>query len=100
MRLGNGGLGRLPISGNACNSKTGSNGYGGIVAVIATFDDEVKELGALGVDTAFNLYSEAGAGFAHHVSNFFSQQRPRTCQNAAPGNRAFGKILSCASERY
>ena len=52
------------------------HGYGGIVGAIAAFDDEVRELRALGVDTVFNLYSEAGAGFADHVSNFFSQQRP------------------------
>ena len=50
--------------------------YEGVVAAIATFDDEVKELRALGVDTAFNLYSEAGAGFADHVYNAFTHQRP------------------------
>ena len=50
--------------------------YEGVVAAIAKFDDEVKELRALGVDTAFNLYSEAGAGFADHVYNAFTHQRP------------------------
>ena len=50
--------------------------YEGVVAAIAKFDDEVKELRALGVDTAFNLYSEAGAGFADHVCNAFTHQRP------------------------
>jgi glutathione-regulated potassium-efflux system ancillary protein KefC len=49
--------------------------FEGVVAAIAKFDDEVKELRALGVDTAFNLYSEAGAGFADHVCNVFTQQR-------------------------
>jgi glutathione-regulated potassium-efflux system ancillary protein KefC len=52
------------------------HGYQGIVAAIANFDDEVRELRALGVDTAFNLYSEAGAGFADHVCDVFSQGRP------------------------
>jgi glutathione-regulated potassium-efflux system ancillary protein KefC len=52
------------------------HGYEGVVAAIAQFDDEVKELRALGVDTAFNLYSEAGAGFADHVCNVFIQRRP------------------------
>jgi glutathione-regulated potassium-efflux system ancillary protein KefC len=52
------------------------HGYGGVVAAIATFDDEVKELRALGVDTAFNLYSEAGAGFADHACDVFNRQRP------------------------
>ncbi|HEY5792099.1 MAG TPA: cation:proton antiporter family protein [Chthoniobacterales bacterium] len=52
------------------------HGYEGVVAATGKFDDEVKELRELGVDTAFNLYSEAGAGFAHHVYNVFRQQRP------------------------
>lgn len=42
----------------------------------AKFDDEVRELRERGIDTAFNLYTEAGTGFAHHVSNVFHQQRP------------------------
>jgi hypothetical protein len=52
------------------------HGYKGVVAAVAKFDDEVKELKAMGVDTAFDLYSEAGAGFANHVYNVFNQQRP------------------------
>jgi glutathione-regulated potassium-efflux system ancillary protein KefC len=52
------------------------HGYEGVVAAIAQFDDEVKQLRALGVDTAFNLYSEAGAGFADHVCHVFIQRRP------------------------
>ncbi|MDP4624049.1 MAG: hypothetical protein NWT08_02810 [Akkermansiaceae bacterium] len=40
------------------------------------FDDEVRELRGLGLDTAFNLYSEAGAGFAEHIFKVFDQQRP------------------------
>ncbi len=51
-------------------------GYEGVVAATAKFDDEVRQLRKLGVDTAFNLYTEAGTGFAHHVSNVFHQQRP------------------------
>ena len=50
--------------------------FGGVVAATGLFDDEVDELRKLGLDTAFNLYNEAGAGFAHHVSKVFSQQRP------------------------
>jgi glutathione-regulated potassium-efflux system ancillary protein KefC len=52
------------------------HGYKGVLAAVAKFDDEVKELKAMGVDTAFDLYSEAGAGFANHVCNVFKQQRP------------------------
>jgi hypothetical protein len=43
--------------------------YAGIVAAIAKFDDEVKELRAVAADIAFNLYREAGVGSADHVWN-------------------------------
>jgi len=103
---------RIPISGNACNSRTGvilampkhsanlhaaqtlkRHGYGGVVAAIAKFDDEVKELQALGVDTAFDLYSEAGAGFADHVCNVFNQQRPELVRILRKEIEQFGKVL-------
>lgn len=45
--------------------------YQGIVVATAKFDDEVKELNELGVETAFNLYAEAGSGFASHVIEVF-----------------------------
>ncbi|MEM6885169.1 MAG: cation:proton antiporter family protein [Verrucomicrobiota bacterium] len=50
--------------------------FQGVVAATGTFDDEVRRLRELGLDTAFNLYSQAGAGFANHVYNVFKQQRP------------------------
>ncbi|MEM8549348.1 MAG: cation:proton antiporter family protein, partial [Verrucomicrobiota bacterium] len=50
--------------------------YQGVVAATGKFDDEVKELRGLGLDTAFNLYAEAGSGFADHIYRVFSQQRP------------------------
>ncbi|MGJ8640206.1 MAG: cation:proton antiporter domain-containing protein [Opitutaceae bacterium] len=50
--------------------------FHGVVAATGLFDDEVNELRKLGLDTAFNLYNEAGAGFADHVNNVFLQQRP------------------------
>ncbi len=50
--------------------------FEGVVTATGKFDDEVKELRELGLDTAFNLYSEAGSGFADHVAQVFSQQRP------------------------
>lgn len=50
--------------------------FGGVVVATGTFPDQVKELRRLGADTAFNLYSEAGAGFANHVYNVFKHQRP------------------------
>lgn len=50
--------------------------FEGIVTATGKFDDEVRELRELGLDTAFNLYSEAGSGFAEHVFTVFTQQRP------------------------
>lgn len=50
--------------------------FQGVVAATGKFDDEVKELRELGLDTAFNIYHEAGSGFADHVCHVFAQQRP------------------------
>ena len=50
--------------------------FHGVVAACATFNKEIKDLRRLGVDTAFNLYSRAGSGFANHVISVFAQQRP------------------------
>lgn len=60
--------------------------FQGVVAATGKFDDEVKELRQLGLDTAFNLYSEAGAGFAQHVFNVFTQQRPDLANHWRPEN--------------
>jgi predicted Kef-type K+ transport protein len=50
--------------------------FHGVVAVCGTFPEEIRNLRKLGVDTAFNLYARAGAGFANHVVSVFGQQRP------------------------
>lgn len=55
--------------------------FEGVVAATGKFDDEVKELRGVGLDTAFNLYSEAGAGFGDHVFHVFNQQRPDLANN-------------------
>ena len=39
------------------------------VAAISRYDDEMKELHDAGVDVVFNLYEEAGFGFANHTHN-------------------------------
>jgi predicted Kef-type K+ transport protein len=41
--------------------------YTGKVAAVAKYPDEVEMLKDAGADAAFNLYAEAGAGFADHV---------------------------------
>ena len=52
------------------------HGFPGVVTATGKFDDEVRELREMGLDTAFNIYSEAGSGFADHVFTVFTQQRP------------------------
>ena len=42
-------------------------GYRGDIAAVARYDDEVESLREAGVNTAFNIYGEAGAGLAAHV---------------------------------
>lgn len=42
-------------------------GFTGKVAAIARYEDELKELELLGIDAAYNIYLEAGSGFARHV---------------------------------
>ncbi len=44
-------------------------GYSGKVAAVAKYADEIEVLKKAGVHAAFNLYTEAGAGFAEHVCN-------------------------------
>ena len=41
--------------------------FPGQIGAIARFDDEVEALKEAGVDAAFNIYGEAGAGFAEHI---------------------------------
>jgi hypothetical protein len=41
--------------------------FAGSIAATAKFDDEVEELKAAGVHAVYNLYAEAGFGFAEHV---------------------------------
>ena len=42
-------------------------GYTGKIAAVAKYPDEMEALLQAGVDRAYNLYAEAGAGFAEDV---------------------------------
>ena len=42
-------------------------GFSGRITAIAQFDDQVEELREVGVHAAFNVYNEAGLGFAEHA---------------------------------
>lgn len=44
--------------------------FNGQVAATSKFADEAKQLEQAGVSTVFNIYTEAGTGFATHVASF------------------------------
>ncbi len=44
-----------------------AQGFKGKIAATAKYDDQVDMLKDAGVDAAYNIYGEAGAGFANHV---------------------------------
>jgi Trk K+ transport system NAD-binding subunit len=45
------------------------SGFKGKVAATVKYDDQIEELINAGVDAAYNIYGEAGSGFADHVSD-------------------------------
>jgi predicted Kef-type K+ transport protein len=47
--------------------------FDGPIAAIATHDDEIKELEKLNIHSVYNIYSEAGFGFADHVCQKIGQ---------------------------
>lgn len=48
-------------------------GYRGDIAATSKYPDEEKALKSLGVDYTFNIYAEAGLGFANELSNRIRQ---------------------------
>jgi Trk K+ transport system NAD-binding subunit len=50
-------------------------GYLGRVAATTKYREEEEALKAVGVEHAFNIYTEAGLGFANELRNFVGQQR-------------------------
>ncbi len=59
------------------------HGFKGRIAASAKYPDEVEELQKMGVEAAFNLYAEAGVGFARHVGDkFLSEQQEATTTTA------------------
>jgi len=44
-----------------------------MIAALSRYDDEMEELKQAGVQVVFNLYAEAGAGYAEHVFQIFDR---------------------------
>jgi predicted Kef-type K+ transport protein len=57
------------------------NGFKGMVAGTAKYDDQVAMLKQAGLDAAYNIYGEAGAGFANHVSEELSKTQAATSES-------------------
>ena len=55
-----------------------AKGFTQRVAATALFDDEIPDLEKAGVDAAFNLYNEAGLGFAAHAGDLLGKRRPNS----------------------
>ncbi len=53
-----------------------AEGFDGLIGAIAQFRDDEPVLQEAGVDLVFNLYAEAGAGFAQHVCTGISGAVP------------------------
>lgn len=49
-------------------------GYQGRIAATTTFRDQAEALKAIGVEHTFNIYAEAGLGFANEINNFVSKK--------------------------
>ncbi len=45
-----------------------------MIAVLSRYDDEMEELKKAGVQVVFNLYAEAGTGYAEHIFQIFNQR--------------------------
>ena len=44
------------------------------IAALSRYEDEIEELKQAGVKVVFNLYAEAGVGYAEHIYQIFNQQ--------------------------
>ena len=49
--------------------------YNGRIAAVAHYDDEINDLEKLGVNLVFNIYEEAGIGFAEHVCEVMDKEK-------------------------
>lgn len=66
-------------------------GFSGQIAAIAEYPDQVNSLVESGVDAAFNIYREAGSGFARHVSERLNLEfHPLSQQPTSPTKKPKG----------
>jgi predicted Kef-type K+ transport protein len=69
----------------AAIKQTRQNGFKGKIAASAKYPDELQQLNQLGVDAAFNIYAESGAGFASLASSQFGLSRENNTNDQGSG---------------
>ena len=72
--------------------------FDGQVAAVARFHDEIEPLEQAGASTVFNVYAEAGAGFAEHVAAHVPPGGRTPAGGACRGNRT-GHASAAAGAR-
>jgi len=45
-----------------------------LIAALSRYDDEMQELKKAGIQVVFNLYAEAGAGYAEHIARAMNME--------------------------
>ena len=46
-----------------------------MIAALSRYDDEMQELKKAGIQVVFDLYAEAGAGYAEHIAREISKEK-------------------------
>ena len=52
-----------------------------MIAGISRYNDEIEELKQAGVQCVFNLYAEAGVGYAEQTFQFFNNEKDKLTIN-------------------
>jgi hypothetical protein len=55
-------------------------GFEGRIGAAVKFSDEAEQLATHGVDAVFNIYDEAGSGFAEHAEYLFTSDVPSSAE--------------------
>ena len=58
-------------------------GFDGRIGATVKFPDEGEQLETHGIDAVFNIYAEAGSGFAEHAETLFSAEGSPPTRHAA-----------------
>ena len=65
-----------------------AKGFAEMIIATALYEDEIPRLEEAGVDKAFNIYSEAGLGFADHGGELLAHHARQARMNETPGGNA------------